>query len=317
MLTKRNALLAAGAAVLVAVAGARAASASDWNWYSDSDGFVPNDAVSGGDDSDGVLLSFCRVWDSVGYQPGKVSETLGTCNYPYGGQERKSAQYEVLVPHWEWTSGGRLTGNPYAAGFDTDGAELYVCRAQYRGGLQPGKLKQGAGCYIGYGGNEILLNNYAVLQDDLPMFNYKTNPLDRRVITGGQDSPAARALFLCVANYNGSLQPGKWIGDDGMCHFSYAGNEVLTNDFSFVILRTTNLFFRIQSFDFVAGQDRKGQPLYACTTPVYGLDGGKSIRLGKYRRDFDDGCHVSWGGYEWGGTLVNAPGTTPAEALVD
>ena len=314
MMTKRNALLAAGAAVLVVLAGDRAASASDWNWYSDSDGFLPFDAVSGGPDTDGVLLFFCRVWDSVGYQPGKVSQTLGTCNYPYGGEERKSAHYEVMVPHWEWTSGGQLAGNPYAAGFDTDGAELYVCRAKYGGGLQPGKLKQGAGCYIGYGGNEILLNSYAVLQDDLPMLNYKTNPIDRRVITGGEEP--LRALPLCVANYNGSLQPGKWIGDDGMCHFSYAGAEVLTNDFSFVILRTTDLFFRPQRFDFVAGQDTNGQPLYACTTPIHDVDGGVSLQLGKYRRDFD-GCHVSWGGVELDGAQENAAGTTPAEALVD
>jgi hypothetical protein len=135
MLTKRSALLAAGVAILVAVAGDRIASVSDQNWSSDSDGFVPNDGVQGGIDSDGSALFFCRVWASVGYQPGKVSDPLGTCNYPYGGVELQSAQYEVMVPHWEWASGGQLgPGLPYRAGVDTDGATLYFCRARYNGG---------------------------------------------------------------------------------------------------------------------------------------------------------------------------------------
>jgi hypothetical protein len=155
MLTKRNALFAAGAAVLVALAGARATSASDWNWYSKSDGFTGPDGIQGGTCSDGFGLYFCRVWTQTGYQPGKVSDALGTCNYLYGGQEYKSAQYEVMVPHWEWTSGGQLTQYPYQAGIDSDGAPLYVCHAHYNGGLQPGKLKQGAGCYIAYGATNI------------------------------------------------------------------------------------------------------------------------------------------------------------------
>ena len=137
MLPKRNALLAAGAAVLVALAGDRAASASEWNWSSDQDGFAPMEAVRGGTDSDGYPLYFCRVWASGGYQPGKMSEGLKTCNYPYGGKENKSTQYEVMVPHWESASGGQLTQYPYEAGIDSDGAPLYVCSAQYGTGSSP------------------------------------------------------------------------------------------------------------------------------------------------------------------------------------
>ena len=74
-----------------------------------------------------------------------------------------------MVPHWESTSGAQPAGSPYPAGTDSDGAPLYFCRAFYQGGLHPGKLKPGAGCYIPYGGNEILLNNYDVLHDDLPI----------------------------------------------------------------------------------------------------------------------------------------------------
>jgi hypothetical protein len=319
MMTKQNALLAAGVAALVALAGDGAASASDWNWFSTSDGAV-GDGIRGGTDSDGFGLWFCRVWYQTGYQPGKVNDALNTCNFPYGGQEYTSAQYEVLVPHWEWTSGGQFIGSPYGAGFDSDGAELYFCLAHYNGGLQLGKFKEGAGCYIAYGGNEYLLNEYALLQDDLPMFDSQTDPADPLVINAGEDAPVARTFALCVANYfdgnQTTLQPGKWIGDDRMCHFSYAGAEVLTQDFSLVILKTIDLFFPHKLFDFVAGQDTNGQPLYLCTTPVHYLDGGVSVQLGKYRKDFD-GCHVSWGRAEWDGAQENDPGATPAEALVN
>jgi len=168
------------------------------------------------------------MWASGGYQPGKMSEGLKTCNYPYGGKENKSTQYEVMVPHWESASGGQLTQYPYEAGIDSDGAPLYVCSAQYGNGVQPGKLKQGAGCYIAYGGTEYLLNDYEVLQRDLPMTLLFPASLDIRQIIGGFEPT------LCVANYyDGSqitLQPGKWLEDDGMCYYSYAGAEVLTTD---------------------------------------------------------------------------------------
>jgi len=83
MLTKRNALLAAGAAALAAVAGDRAASAADANWFQNCCGSIPSEAVPGGHDANGDTLYFCRVWASAGYQPGKVSRSLGTCNFPY------------------------------------------------------------------------------------------------------------------------------------------------------------------------------------------------------------------------------------------
>jgi Protein of unknown function (DUF3421) len=123
------------------------------------------------------------------------------------------------------------------------------------------------------------------------------------------DEANQTALGLCVANYNGSLQPGKYLGDDKMCHFSYAGVEVLTSDFSHVIVRTRSMVPAGNlAFDFVAGQDTNGQPLYACRAQLFREDNDFSIQLGKYRRDFDS-CHVSYGGFEMhgdnGGSLVD------------
>jgi hypothetical protein len=310
MMTKRNALLAAGLSVLVAVAGERAAGASDQNWSLDDNGDVPWDAIAGGRDTNGQILYFCRAFLFPGYQPGKVSGGLGTCNYPYGGAERKDPNYEVLVPHWEAASSGQLTANPYQGGTDADGAPLYVCRAKYDGGLQPGKLKQGAGCYIAYAGNETLLNDYEVLQQDLPMLPLPNTDISQ--ITGGYEKNQSVNLDLCIANYNdgtiSSQQPGKYLHADHLCHFSYAGGEILTDNFNFVILRHYGSL-QGAAFDFVAGQDTNGQPLYACTASIP-ADNYHSTQLGKYRKDFSH-CHVGWGGKELG-DAANAP-----EFLVD
>ena len=79
MLTTRNALLAAGAAVLVALAGDRAASAADGNWVAYENGALPGDAIAGGHDTNGKTLYFCRAYLPPGFQPGKVNQNLGNC----------------------------------------------------------------------------------------------------------------------------------------------------------------------------------------------------------------------------------------------
>jgi hypothetical protein len=57
MLTKRNAVLAAGAPILFALAGVRAASASDSNWDFWTYGSLPWDSVTGGYDTNSDLLN--------------------------------------------------------------------------------------------------------------------------------------------------------------------------------------------------------------------------------------------------------------------
>jgi hypothetical protein len=46
-------------------------------------------------------------------------------------------------------------------GGQNNGATLYICRAEYNGGVHPGKLIGGF-CNIGFAGQEIVLSNYQV-----------------------------------------------------------------------------------------------------------------------------------------------------------
>jgi len=212
-----------------------------------------------------------------------------------------------MVPHWEWGSGGQAPGAPYRGGTDTDGAPLYFCGAFYQGGLQPGKLKPGAGCYIGYGCSEILLNNYQALQVDLPMtlgIAGRVPDIDNIPIIGGFEADQTTYLSLCLAFFIDGQpgQPGKYLPTDGMCHSSYAGVEVSTGFLSMLLPNTVAIADAGQPkrFNFAVGQDTNGQPLYACTARLLAVDIGASLQLGKYRWDFET-CQVGYGGLERNG----------------
>jgi hypothetical protein len=294
MLTKQTAMLAAAAAVLVAHAGGRVAGAADANWAADRNGHKPYDAVQGGTDTAKNPLFFCRAYQSDDYQPGELNPTLKTCNFASGGKENSSTAYEVLVPHWAAASDGQVPVRSFQAGTDIDGAPLYFCRGRSQGGVQPGKLKAGARCSIVDGGHAVLLKDYQVMQDDLPI---RADPKHGGYpIIGGIE--ANRTLLpLCVANYGTSVQPGN-IASDGRCHFSYGGTEVASSNYSDVIPNLTHSAANA-AFDFVVADDKKRPPVYACTINYSG-----SIELGQYRSDFGGSCHVGYGGSEVTGAAV-------------
>jgi hypothetical protein len=270
------------------------AGAADANWAADRNGHKPYDAVQAGTDTDKNPLFFCRAYQSNNYQPGELNPTLKTCNFADGGKENSSSAYEVLVPHWAVASGGQVPVGSLQAGTDIDRAPLYFCRGRYQGGVQPGKLKAGAGCSIGNGGEEILLKDYQAMQDDLPM---RTDPKHGGYPIIGGFEANHNPLPLCVANYGTSMQPGR-VASDGRCHFSYGGAEVVSSNYGDVIPNLTHSATNA-AFDFVAGQDANRPPVYACTTAYSG-----SIQLGKYRSDSGGLCHVGYGGGEVAGSAA-------------
>lgn len=294
MLTNGTAMLAAGAAVLVALGGSRMASAADANWAAGDNGHKPYDAVQGGTGTDKNPLFFCRAYQSDDYQPGGMDPALGTCNFADGGQEITSTAYEVLVPHWAAASDGQVPVGSFQAGTDIDGAPLYFCRGRHQGGVQPGKLKAGAACSIGYGGEEILLKDYQVMQDDLPI---RADPKHGGYPIIGGIEANRNPLPLCVAIYGTSVQPGR-VASDGRCHFSYGGSEVVSSNYSDVIPNLTHPAANA-ALDFVVGHDTNRPAVYACTTAYSG-----SIQLGKYRSDFGGLCHVGYGGGEVTGSAA-------------
>lgn len=100
---------------------------------------------------------------------------------------------------------------------------LYICRANYLGGMHPGKLQKGK-CTFTYHGNEIRTNHYQLLVSNKPA---RWSPasfgkIPPHSILGGNDS--GKPLYICQANYQDGRLPGKVIGED--CHIGYEGRVI-------------------------------------------------------------------------------------------
>jgi hypothetical protein len=65
---------------------------------------------------------------------------------------------------WVEGSFGQLPSRAIVGGHEANGDALFICRAPYKGGYHPGKIRAAfRGCNIGYGGKEITINPYDVL----------------------------------------------------------------------------------------------------------------------------------------------------------
>ncbi len=74
--------------------------------------------------------------------------------------------YEIATGHglWDGASGGAVPHYAMQTGAEQNDQPLYSCRALYKGGFHPGKVRPGfKGCNIGYGGAEIAIRDYDVL----------------------------------------------------------------------------------------------------------------------------------------------------------
>ncbi|XP_061705244.1 protein TonB-like [Cydia pomonella] len=68
-----------------------------FSWQFSTNGAVPPGAVEAGVTADGEKLYFGRVTHDGCVTPGKIHPSHGSCYYPFDGEERSSAEYEVLV----------------------------------------------------------------------------------------------------------------------------------------------------------------------------------------------------------------------------
>lgn len=143
-----------------------AASAAEW--VNGSYGSMPPPTITpnGGYEANGEPLFVCRASMNGGMHPGKIRNGFNGCNIGYGGREETVVSYQVFTGHGRWTTAqfGAIPQGMIQAGREANGQPLGVCRAQWSGGVHPGKIRNGfSGCNIGYGGREITVNVYEVL----------------------------------------------------------------------------------------------------------------------------------------------------------
>jgi hypothetical protein len=130
-------------------------------------------------------------------------------------------------PGLQWISSksGRILPHHAVVGGDQANppATLYVCHANYRGGVHPGKLYDGR-CNISWGGKEIVMNRYEVLSSRAPLswVSASYGKIPAGAIQGGyqHDGP----LFICQAEYQNGLHIGKVYGEN--CNFGWGGKEI-------------------------------------------------------------------------------------------
>lgn len=147
-----------------------------------------------------------------------------------GGHARHS-QYSDPGIDWIRLSGGAIDRRAEPVGRDTNGAPLYVCAADFDGASQPGKIREGfSGCNFGYGGSEMTSATYALMLGRANWAHASDGNVPSNAIQAGSERDG-QALFVCRANYDGSVQLGKVRpGFDG-CNFSYGGREYTANPY--------------------------------------------------------------------------------------
>ncbi|HEY9675367.1 MAG TPA: DUF3421 domain-containing protein [Waterburya sp.] len=150
------------------------------------------------------------------------------------GQEVSSIHIiqQPVVPMWVPPPSSGKVPQDAVVGGQVSGQNLYVCRAEYEGALHPGKLWKG-NCNIGFGGQEVVLNNYEVL---IQASNSRwQSPVNRRLpngtVVGGQAS--GQNLYVCRAEYQGDFHPGKlWRGN---CNIGLGGQEVVLDEYEVLV----------------------------------------------------------------------------------
>ncbi|OQR74200.1 hypothetical protein BIW11_09228 [Tropilaelaps mercedesae] len=139
-------------------------------WVPTSGSNIPANALYGGNDSSGETLYIGRTRHNEDIVPGKVVPSHQCCYVPWGGEENRHSDYEVLIAQseseftWEPASGGRLPTGAMQGGITEEGEPLYIGRAKHEDSLTVGKIQPSQHCcYIAYGGREIRCSDYEVL----------------------------------------------------------------------------------------------------------------------------------------------------------
>ncbi|XP_070150138.1 natterin-3 [Polyergus mexicanus] len=128
---------------------------------------LPENAVTGGRDSDGSTIYVGRAFHNGDMLPAKVIPDKNVAYVCHNGEEHPKDSFEVLCQGefaWEFCSNGGVPTDAVIAGQTADGEPLYVGRVLHNGSQTVGKIQQSHGClYIPFDGEELSFKDYEVL----------------------------------------------------------------------------------------------------------------------------------------------------------
>lgn len=124
------------------------------------------------------------------------------------------------------------------AGVDQDGTQIFVGRAYHEGDIIPCKIiPEKQACYIAYGGEEILKNEFEVLRTGELSWQFATNgdippgALEIGRTTDGEPLYAGRCMW------EGSQTPGKVQPSHGCLYFPFNGQEISVKEYEVLVLQ--------------------------------------------------------------------------------
>ena len=182
-------------------------------------------------DNEYVPISYVGVCTGWGATGSWILEDSPSAPPPAGFQSRGSAASVCWVP----AGGGNVPPRAFAGGED-NGEPVFVIRANFNGGMLPGKLLASHGtAYVPWGGAENAVSEYEVLCD----FNgtWVANSggnIPPRAVTAGQ-SEDGEPLYVGRVLHGGALTVGKIQPSHGVCYIPYGGQELGFQDYEILV----------------------------------------------------------------------------------
>ncbi|GGC84734.1 hypothetical protein GCM10011396_35080 [Undibacterium terreum] len=161
---------------------------------------------------------------------------------------RPISNHDLPPRAWVDARGGNIPVAALAVGnetIDKNSLSLYACRANYEGGMHPGKIRKGLlGCDIAFGSREQQVETYQVLvslSDVSYTWISDTNgKIPSGAVKGGVDIPPGKEdLFICRAKFEDKdgIHPGKIRGNFGGCSVSWGGRSAITKKYDVLVQR--------------------------------------------------------------------------------
>lgn len=211
-----------------------------WQPVTGANAALPANAYAFGHDvlADGSTPSLyvCRVHDSTGTRPGKTRPGLGGCSVAESGQEIIETSYDVLIGSFPVTQIPVTTSAPrphdvLIGGSGFTGGNLYLCAAQFGGGVHPGALDIQGVCHFGWGGGEQTVTDAQGYTALTPRWISISPGL---VFATGNEADGT-PLYSCRAEYpvgSHSMLAGKFERGFNGCHIGSGTEAIVTSNWT-------------------------------------------------------------------------------------
>lgn len=139
------------------------------------------------------------------------------------------------MANWESATNGDIPDGAIKAGHEANGTPLYLCRADYKGGVHPGKVrKEFDAANIPYGGDEVKVNPYEVWCGPGKWVSARDGDVPDGAIKAGQEADGT-PLYACRAEHANGVHPGKVRKAFKAANIPYGGKEIKVNPYEVLV----------------------------------------------------------------------------------